>query len=89
MKLYQCNKAVRAARIQEIVHNSKGGFTLYLEDGGTYKISNDFLHKHSPKSGEYLIIYSDNYVSVISRKTFDETYTLTEMLSDEITAAAV
>ena len=79
MQLYQSHKKVRAAQIVHIDH------TRLLLDGGLDEdgkaivkpimVSLDFIEKHKPKSGDYLVQYEDGYQSVSPAAAFESGYT--------------
>lgn len=70
MQLYQCHKQVRAAEIVR-VDDTK----IMFEGMPPIMVSLDFIEKHKPKSGDYLVQYEDGYQSVSPAAAFESGYT--------------
>lgn len=74
---YQCHKQVFAAKIVANLKNvESAGHTIAMEgvDQG-WPVSFDWLQKHKPEVGGYLVFYADGYVSYSPAKAFEEGYT--------------
>ncbi len=83
MPLYQSHKKVRALKIKEIRLNvivagntEPVSFIIFeQEEYGTHTLSKEFLAKHKPEVGGYLVRYDDGYLSYSPAKAFEEGYT--------------
>lgn len=81
---YTCHKVVRAFKIAEFrqppglstaaeyVHAIPQAIGL-----GAYALSGDFVLKHSPAVGGYIVFYDDDYVSYSPAAAFEKGYSLT------------
>lgn len=92
MKTYQCHKVVKAAKIlnilesmQSLIPPGKGGATLFLDTNYTLQVSPEFLAKHNPEIGGYLVRYEDGYQSYSPAKAFEEGYAPVETTLKETT----
>ena len=90
MPRYRCHKEVHALKIEsvelatptiqrltEILENSEvapGGY-LQFDGGGVIAMSTEWIRKHQPKAGGYLVVYEDGYRSFSPAKAFEEGYT--------------
>ena len=91
MKLpaYKSHKIVHAAKIASI-GKSTGGMTrplveftymdLELPNGNkvSHRVSNDYIAKHDPQVGGYLVIYEDGYESWSPGPQFEAGYDICE-----------
>ena len=77
MRRYKCHKIVRAAKI-ETLHKGRetGDWSIGLERLGPVVLTEDFIQKHHPAVGGYLVEYEDGYRSYSPAKAFEEGYTL-------------
>lgn len=79
---YQSHKIVHAAKIVSVEELSHDVFNLFLElpNGETmgYGVNGDYVEKHEPKAGGYLVVYKDGYESWSPAEAFEEGYTLIE-----------
>lgn len=73
MPKYRCHKEVGALKIAEV-----DGYTLLFEDDSyaPMYVGPQFVDKHSPRAGGYLVAYADGYRSYSPAKAFEEGYTL-------------
>lgn len=86
MPLYQSHKKVRALKIKEIRldvvvtgNTEPVSFIIFeQEEYGTYTLTEEFIAKHKPEVGGYLVRYEDGYLSYSPAKAFEEGYTLIE-----------
>lgn len=80
MPAFVSHKRVQAAPIVE-VHEGHNGFdavTVDLGDGRKLRVPCEtamFL-RHAPAPGDYLVRYSDGYLSFSPKRAFDEGYTV-------------
>lgn len=82
LPLYKCHKVVRAAKIQWIdarpeTVEEQGSPLLSLEYGTSGQmcgISAEFIQKHKPESGGYLVVYEDGYLSYSPAEVFEAGY---------------
>lgn len=74
---YQSHKKVRAAKIVAVDVDAEGLTRLILDTEGIppFPVTSDFVSKHAPKAGMYLVVYDDGYLSISPAKAFDEGYT--------------
>lgn len=81
MPRYRSHKVVSALHIIGVHpgrHDGAGpGATLTFDDPAFPDVSvgEEFMHKHDPSEGDYLVAYDDGYVSVSPAKAFEEGYT--------------
>lgn len=68
---YQSHKRVRASVITEIQTHG-GKTTVYTESGYQYEATADWLRRIEPDKGDYLVQYSDGYMSACPAQTFVE-----------------
>jgi hypothetical protein len=85
MPKYQCHKIVHALQIATIV---KDGYGEDRETDGTaimtpvdsrfapIKLTAQFMQKHKPEEGGYLVVYEGGYQSFSPQKAFEDGYTL-------------
>lgn len=74
MPQWKCHKLVRAAKIQEIVIRVPVA-EIVLFTGDTVTVGHDWIERHKPEVGGYLIKYEDDYVSYSPTKAFEDGYT--------------
>jgi hypothetical protein len=76
---YQCHKVVEAFQIRSISLNGDG-FALYPcevdEEIGDdfHRVTADFMERHTPLPGDYLVRYKDGYESISPAQAFIEGY---------------
>ncbi len=74
---YQCHKVVRALKIETLHKNTATNiWTATLEGSPCVQLSDDFIQKHSPEIGGWLVAYADHYLSYSPAKAFEEGYKL-------------
>lgn len=73
--LYQCHKKVRALRIRDMK-----GLVWQPDDDryGLQEFTQEFVDKHSPHAGGYVIYYDDGYESFSPAAPFEAGYSLIE-----------
>ena len=75
---YKCYKEVHALKIAGISlpQNTNGDAELGFEEKGYAPIlmKKEWLDKHNPEIGGYLVFYKDGYQSYSPRKVFEEGY---------------
>lgn len=76
MKTYQSHKIVQAARINGMHSKSSGtnGHTIYLDNGEEHDVSPEWMARHNPQSGGYLVVYEDGYMSFSPTAAFEGGY---------------
>jgi hypothetical protein len=79
MPKYKSHKEVYALKIAGISlpQNADGDAELGFEDSryAPRLMAREWLDKHNPEVGGYLVFYEDNYVSFSPAKAFEEGYT--------------
>ena len=78
---YKSHKIVRAGKILDIGNGgTEGTFELEIYAGHTIeeKMPADWIERHNPVIGGYIIVYEDDYVSFSPNKAFVEGYSLYE-----------
>ena len=77
LPLYQSHKKVRAAKIIAIDKDTAGQVRLVLEPEGfpPYPVTEDFVTRHKPQAGGYLVVYEDGYTSWSPAEPFETGYT--------------
>jgi hypothetical protein len=85
---YKSHKIVHAAKITSIGEPTEAGVTnLNLElpngEGMGYGVDNDYVTKHDPKVGGYLVVYEDGYESWSPAPQFEAGYTICNPNTDE------
>ncbi len=80
MPIYKCHKKVYALKIAGISlpQNAAGDAELAFEGGGFAPrlMPREWLDKHNPEVGGYLVQYEDGYISYSPAKAFEDGYTL-------------
>ncbi len=71
---YKCHKEVRAFKIVSIKHESGGGFIVANDKEQYTRITTEFMKRHNPEEGGYLVVYKDGYSSFSPQKEFEEGY---------------
>lgn len=72
---YKSHKEVWAMKIRHIVSRVDGGAELTFEDGSGRPVSAEYVRKHDPQVGGYLVIYDDGYESWSPAEAFEAGYT--------------
>lgn len=76
---YKCHKEVRALKILGISlpQNQAGDAELRFEEPYAPILMNrEWLDKHNPEVGGYIVLYEDGYQSYSPAKPFEDGYTL-------------
>lgn len=90
MDRYQCHKQVQAAVIK-VVEDADSGVSLTIacpSDNALelpYLADPDMVARYRPVPGDYLVMYSDDYVSISPKAAFEQGYT---MLGADVAAIA-
>lgn len=82
---YKCHKEISALKIKDIVSEPEmgGGAMITPEDVfPRFAVSCDFVDKHKPQIGGYIVFYADNYMSFSPAKAFEEGYTKIEAMPE-------
>ena len=77
MPKYNCHKQVHALKIKLVGVNEGDGHGLITpeDDGyGAFKVSAEYMAKHSPQHGGYYVRYKDGYESYSPAEAFEEGY---------------
>lgn len=73
---YKCHKIVKASKIiaMELIHDH--GASVELEDhDGVITLAGDFVLRHKPAVGMFIVLYEDDYVSVSPARALETGYT--------------
>ena len=77
---YRCHKEVGALKIKEVGPIIDGWAELTFSDANfdtwaeRLSVDAEWMGKHSPMAGGYLVVYVDGYVSFSPAKAFEEGY---------------
>jgi hypothetical protein len=67
------------AELEKLINHgdeSPGGFLKFEDQGyGVMSVTQDFMRKHQPRAGGYLVVYKDGYQSFSPAEAFEEGYT--------------
>lgn len=75
LKTYQCHKVVKAGKIIGI-QDIDGGSKLALENKSNINMTTQWVKKHDPQVGGYLVIYDkSSYISYSPAEPFESGYT--------------
>lgn len=74
---FECHKVVNAGAIRDIkvVQNEA---RIVMDNSLSLPVSPEFMKKHEPKIGNYLVIYKDGYVSVSPEEAFNDGYSIVD-----------
>ncbi|WP_288365576.1 hypothetical protein [uncultured Marinobacter sp.] len=77
---YRCHKQVRAVQIRRIDVRQQAYDALLIPEGGyaPIPVSLEFMEKHRPHVGGYLVVYDDGYLSFSPAGPFEAGHTLIE-----------
>lgn len=85
MPRYRCHKIVWALKIANVVPRfveapAAGGASLIPVDSNyaTIEVDDDFVTRHKPRAGGYLVVYEDGYQSFSPAEPFEAGYTRVE-----------
>ena len=76
LPVYQSHKRVRAARIDH-VERQGSALHIFIEVDGMLRdveVSPSLVARGVPGAGDYLVIYSDGYVSWSPKRAFEDRY---------------
>jgi hypothetical protein len=79
---YRCHKEVQALKIKDVVHQDGPGdpqeasAILTFEEPGydPIRVSAEYVKKHNPQAGGYLVVYADGYQSWSPAEAFEAGY---------------
>jgi hypothetical protein len=78
MPKYKCHKVVHALKIAGLSEQERDG-TRYMtpadEGFADIRLDGEFVNKHKPVVGGYLVVYEDGYKSFSPAQAFEEGYT--------------
>lgn len=76
LKLFKCHKVVRAGKISALVVDGDNGLLLIDVDGikQPFAVPLDFMQRHAPEIGGYLVVYEDGYLSFSPADVFEAGY---------------
>lgn len=80
---YQCHKIVRAVKIKRIEPQcmlaiaTHGVLVRPVDDEGvgSFIVPEDFITRHAPQPGGYIVAYEDGYISYSPAEAFESGYT--------------
>lgn len=73
---YKCHKIVKASKIVEMELSHGHGATVKLEDhDDEITLTGDFVLRHKPAVGMFIVLYEDDYVSVSPAHAMANGYT--------------
>ena len=80
LPIYVCHKTVRAARIERITDALQGGGAQLKLVGfdHPHHVTAEFVAKHDPIAGGYLVLYPDGYQSFSPPAAFEAGYSPTD-----------
>jgi hypothetical protein len=81
MPRYQCHKQVWALKIKAVrwlgdVDSSRAELEFEDERYAPREVSSEYVRKHRPAVGGYMVVYDDGYESWSPADTFESGYTL-------------
>lgn len=73
---YVCHKEVQALKIKA-VDRRDGKYFIVPEEAGfePIEVHENFIDRHGPRAGGYLVFYADGYKSFSPARAFEEGYT--------------
>lgn len=76
LNLFKCHKVVRAGKISAQFLDGDKGLLMVDVDGikQPFALPADFLQRHAPEIGGYLVVYEDGYVSFSPADVFEAGY---------------
>lgn len=82
LPLWRCHKTVGAAKIDVIDRKPDGSAILHLSADGrkleSIRVNHQWMEKHEPYVGGYLVQYEDGYRSFSPAPAFESGYTRIE-----------
>lgn len=83
LPLYQCHKQVRACKIAAVANGPHGWEVIPADQSlDAIKVTLNYVEKHQPRPGGYLVVYRDGYMSYSPGREFEDGYTLATDLED-------
>ena len=81
---YKCHKVVRAMHIAAITQRATPfpGFVLADLASNEWVITTEFMERHNPETGGYIVMYEDGYTSFSPKEAFEDGYALLEADED-------
>lgn len=85
LPIYQCHKQVVAIEIGGIEEWRNGEHIVTPKDDGAhpFEVPGDWVERHRPEVGGFVVIYADGYMSFSPRAAFLDGYTLVGTQSQE------
>lgn len=82
---YKCHKVVRATKIRAVHASSPTAVDMLEVDHfpELVHLPDDWVSRHRPEPGGYLVVYADGYMSYSPAKAFEEGYTALSRLTAE------
>lgn len=76
MPRYKCHKEVWALQIKAVENRGGGKYYLLPAEAGyvPFKVSPEWVSRHSPEPGGYFVVYKDGYKSYSPAEAFEEGY---------------
>lgn len=73
---YRCHKVVRAMQVADIEPLANGSFVVHGHGPGIGPVIADpeFMRRHNPQIGGYIVLYDDGYQSYSPAKAFEVGY---------------
>lgn len=77
---YRCHKEVRAVKVKDVMTDLDHVDGVVIPEDGfaPIPVTQQFLDKHQPEAGGYLVIYEDGYSSFSPAEPFEKGYSLIE-----------
>lgn len=73
---YKCHKIVKSSKIVDMNQMPSGGAVIQLEDKEEpVTLMADFVFRHKPEVGMFIVVYEDDYVSVSPARAMELGYT--------------
>lgn len=72
---YQCHDQVSALQIGHIVPTPRGVLLGFVDQGyAPHEVTEDWVNKHAPQPGGYLIVFTDGRQSYAPQATFEDAF---------------
>jgi hypothetical protein len=75
---WKCHKIVRAVKVESVMDHEPGCGAYIVVEGSHpgFDVEEEFIERHNPKRGDWIVLYADGYVSVSPGNAFEEGYEL-------------
>lgn len=80
MKKFKCHKVVEAVQL-DVVGPLSGAHVEVEAGGETFYLEQEWVRRHKPEAGGYLVRYADGYMSFSPKEVFEDGYH--EIMEDE------